>query len=463
MQVIETNRSGLSREYTVTVSAADIEAKIDHRLKELAGQVRIPGFRPGKAPLAMLRQRYGEAVRGEVLERAVQDSSAQAMVEQGVRPAAQPKIEIETVEPGADLTYKLAIEALPEIEPGDFSTIALEKLVAEPDETAVDEAVGRIAAENPDLEEVDPARPAQDGDTVQIDFIGRLDGEAFDGGAAQDFDLKLGSGRFIPGFEPQLVGVSAGEEKDVTVTFPEDYPAEALAGKEAVFAVTMKVVKEEKERVIDDEFAKALGMDSLDAVKDAVRQRMSEEFGQLTKARLKRALLDALADRYSFEVPPSLVAQEFESIWAQVQAEAERAGEDAPDEAEYRTIAERRVRLGLLLTEVGRRNDITVSQDDLNRALMNEARSYPGQEARMIEHYRRNPQLLESLRAPLFEDKVVDFITALADVKEKVVSVEELAADPDEAETPAAEEAAEAEAETAGAKPKAKKKEESAE
>lgn len=461
MQVIETNRSGLSREYTITVSASDIEAKIDHRLKELAGQVRIPGFRPGKAPLTMLRQRYGEAVRGEVLERAVQDSSAQAMAEQGVRPAAQPKIEIDTVEPGADLTYKIEIEALPDIEPGDFSKITLEKLVAEPDEKSVDDAVGRIAAENPDIQEVDPARPAQEGDTVQIDFVGRLDGEAFDGGSAEDFDLKLGSGRFIPGFEPQLVGVSAGEEKDVAVTFPADYPAETLAGKEAVFAVTVKAVKEEKARAIDDEFAKALGMDSLDAVKDAVRQRMSEEFGQLTKARLKRALLDALAESYSFDVPPSLVAQEFDSIWAQVKAEAEKAGEDAPDEDEYRAIAERRVRLGLLLTEVGRRNEINVSQDDLNRALMNEARSYPGQEAQVIDHYRRNPQLLESLRAPLFEDKVVDFIVALAEVKEKTVSVEELAADPDAP----GEDKADAPADTkpeAKPKAKAKTKEESA-
>jgi len=459
MQVIETNRSGLSREYTITVSASDIEAKIDHRLKELAGQVRIPGFRPGKAPLTMLRQRYGEAVRGEILERAVQDSSAQAMVEQGVRPAAQPKIAIETVEPGADLTYTIEIEALPEIEPGDFSTIALEKLVAEPDETSVDDAVGRIAAENPDIQTVEPARPAQDGDIVQIDFIGRIDGEAFEGGAAEDFDLKLGSGRFIPGFEPQLVGAAAGEEKDVAVTFPSDYPAPALAGKEAIFAVTVKAVKEEKAREIDDAFATALGMESLDALKDAVRQRMREEFGQLTRARLKRALLDALAESYTFEVPPTLLAQEFESIWSQVKAEAEKGDGETPDEAEYRDIAERRVRLGLLLTEVGRRNEITVSQEDLNRALMNEARSYPGQEAQVIDHYRRNPQLLEALRAPLFEDKVVDFILALADVTEKTVGIEELTADPDE---PAAEEKPKAEKKPK-AKPKAKKKEESAE
>ena len=432
MQVIETNRSGLSREYTITVAASDIEEKIDLRLHELAKQVRIPGFRPGKAPLTMLRQRYGDAVRGEVLERAVQDSSAQAMAEQGVRPAAQPKIEIDKVEPGTDLTYKIEIEALPDIEPGDFSAIKLEKLVAEPEDSSVDDAIKRISEENPDIRAVEPARPAKDGDTVKIDFIGRIDGEAFDGGAAEGFDLKLGSGRFIPGFEEQLVGVEVGQEKDVTVSFPDDYGAEHLAGKESVFAVTVHEVKEEIVREIDDAFAEHLGMENLDAVKTAVRDRMKDEFGQVSRARLKRSLLDALADSYSFETPKSLVEHEFQAIWTQLKAEAEKSGEEAPDEQEYRDIADRRVRLGLLLTEVGRRNDINVTQEDLNRALMEEARRYPGQEAQVIEHYRSNPQLLETLRAPLFEDKVVDFILELADVTEKSVTVEELTSDPDE-------------------------------
>lgn len=438
MQVVEINRSGLSREYKITVAAKDIEEKIDHRLAELAKQVRIPGFRPGKAPLSMLRQRYGEAVRGEVLERALQDSSAQAMAEQGVRPAMQPKIEVETVAAGADLTYRIAVEALPEIEPGDFSQLKIEKLVAEPDDDSIDQAVARIAAENPEIRPVDPPRPAREGDIVQIDFVGRIDGEAFEGGAGEDFDLKLGSGRFIAGFEEQLIGVEPGAETELRVTFPEAYPAKPLAGRDATFAVTVKAVKEEVARPVDDAFAAHLGLDSLSALRDAVRARMAAEFAQLSRARLKRAILDALAEQYDFEAPRSLVEQEFQSIWTQLSAEAERSGEDKPDEAEYRSIANRRVRLGLLLTEVGRRNDITVSSEDVNRALMNEARRFPGREQQVIEYYRSDPRAVDALRAPIFEDKVIDFIAELADVTEKIVPVKELAADPDEDEPPRA-------------------------
>ncbi|MEM7523677.1 MAG: trigger factor [Pseudomonadota bacterium] len=439
MQVIETSRTGLAREYDVIVSAKDIEEKMAASLSEIAGQVRIPGFRPGKAPMPMLKKRYGDAVRGEVLERAVQDSSTQALMEQGVRPAAQPKIEIKSFEDGADLKYSLAVETLPEIEPIDFSSLKLEKLVAEPSDENLDEALGRIAAENPDIAPVDPPRPAANGDIVTIDFVGKIDDVAFDGGSAEGFDLKLGEGRFIPGFEDQLVGAEAEKSVTVNVTFPEDYPAENLKGKPAVFEVDVKAVKAETPRAVDDSLAEALGLEKLDALKDAVRERMRSEFGQLSRARLKRALLDALADAHKFETPASLVEGEFDAIWGQLKAEIDRAkdkdGDEKPDEeklkTEYREIAERRVRLGLLLTEVGRTNNIEVSQEDLNRALMDEARRYPGRENEVINYYRNEPKAIESLRAPLYEDKVVDFILALAQVEEKTVDVSELTQDPD--------------------------------
>jgi len=442
MQVIETNRTGLAREYDVTVSAKDIEEKMAARLGEIAAQVRIPGFRPGKAPLPMLKKRYGDAVRGEVLERAVQDSSNQALAEQGIRPAAQPKIEIKSFEDGEDLKYSIAVETLPEIEPMDFSSLKLEKLTAEPSDEALGEALERIAAENPDVGPVDPARPAETGDIVTIDFVGKIDDVAFDGGSAEGFDLKLGDGRFIPGFEDQLVGAEVDGSVEVKVSFPDDYPSAELAGKPAVFGVDVKAIKAETPRAVDDGLAEALGLESLEKLRDAVRERMSAEFGQISRARLKRELLDALADKHSFETPASLVDSEFEQIWTQLKAEIERAkekeGEEKPDEeklkTEYREIAERRVRLGLLLTEVGRTNQIEVSQEDLNRALMEEARRYPGRENEVIGYYRNQPQAIESLRAPLDEDKSVEVILAVAQDEELTVDVSELTSDPDEDE-----------------------------
>ena len=440
MQVIETNRAGLAREYDVIVSAQDIDEQMNARLAQIAAQSRIPGFRPGKAPIPMLKKRYGDALRGEVLEKTVQDSSMKALADQGVRPAAQPKIEIKSFEDGDDLKFSIAVEALPEIEPIDFSTLTLEKLVATPGETELNDALGRIAAENPNIAPVDPPRAAQDGDIVTIDFTGKIDDVAFDGGSAEDFDLKLGDGRFIPGFEEQLVGAEAGSDVAVSVSFPDDYPSADLAGKPAIFDVVVKVVKAETPRDIDDDLATALGLENLETLQNAVRDRMSAEFGQMSRARLKRALLDALAERHDFEIPTSLVDGEFESIWAQLKAEIDRAkaagGDEAPDEeklkTEYRAIAERRVRLGLLLTEVGRANDIDVSQEDINRALMDEVRRYPGRENDVLNYYRNDPKAIESLRAPLYEDKVVDFILALANVNERAVDITELTRDPDD-------------------------------
>ncbi|MEM6490864.1 MAG: trigger factor, partial [Pseudomonadota bacterium] len=336
MQVIETNRSGLAREYDVVVSAADIEEKMTARLSEIASQVRIPGFRPGKAPMPMLKKRYGDAVRGEILERAVQDSSAQALAEQGVRPAAQPKIEIKSFADGDDLKYSIAVETLPDIEPIDFGGLKLEKLVAEPSDENLDEALERIAGENPEVGPVEPARPAESGDILTIDFVGKIDDVAFDGGSAEGFDLKLGGGRFIPGFEDQLIGAEVDAAMKVEVTFPDDYPSADLAGKPAVFDVTVKAMKVETPRAVDEALAEALGLESLDKLKDAVRERMRTEFSQLTRARLKRSLLDALADQHAFDVPASLVDSEFEQIWSQLKAEIDRAktadGDDQPDE-----------------------------------------------------------------------------------------------------------------------------------
>ncbi|MGQ9367677.1 trigger factor [Azospirillum sp. A39] len=445
MQITETSTDGLKRAFKVVVSAKDIDEKVNRRLEEVRQQVQLPGFRPGKVPVSVVKQRYGGSVLREVLEDAVGDSSRQALDERGLRVAMQPKIELEKYEEGGDLAYTMDVELLPDIEPGDMSTLELERPVAEVDEVQVEETLQRIASARSTSAPVSEDRPAANGDVVVIDFAGTVDGEARPGMDAKDFELELGSNQFIPGYEEQLVGAKAGEHRTVTVTFPADYGAAELAGKEAVFEVDVKELRQKVPAELSDELAKEFGVESLDKLKDSVRDKLKGDYAQVSRQRVKRQLLDKLAERHSFAVPQGMVDIEFDAIWQRLQQEIKNgtAGEDQdkPEEelkTEYRAIAERRVRLGLLLSEVGRRNNVQVSQDELNRALIAEARRWPGQERQVFEFFQKNPQAVENLRAPLFEDKVVDFILELATVNERTVSVEELLRDPDEDEAQAA-------------------------
>ncbi len=447
MQVTETLAEGLKREFTVVVPAAELEEKTSGRLAEIARQANLPGFRPGKVPVAILRQRYGESVRHEILQQAISNSWQEALEDKGLRPALQPKIEMVTFEEGRDLEYKMAVELVPDIGSPDFGSIALERQVADVPDDEVEAAIKRLADSRKTFEAADAAHIAVVGDRVRIDFTGRVDGNEFPGGSGKDFPLELGSGMFLPGFSDQLKGAKAGETREVKVSFPEAYGVKDLAGKEAVFTVEVKAVETPVAAALDDEFAKSYGAESLDALRTQVRAEIERQYASLTRARLKRELLDALADKVSFELPETMLEREFDAIWQQVKQAIEdgKLDEDDKDKSEeelrgqYRKIAERRVRLGLLLAEVGRTNNIQVSQDDLNRAMAEEARKYPGQERRVLEFFRENPQASQELQAPIYEDKVVDFILEMAKVSDKKVPVAELMRDPDapadEAET----------------------------
>jgi trigger factor len=436
MQITETNAEGLKHEFTVVIASNDIEQKMQERLIEIGKTVRLPGFRPGKVPMPLLRKRYGASLLGEVLESTVSDSSAKAIADKGLRPAMQPKVEIVSFKEGTDLEYKLAVEVMPEIKPVDFAEIELERLRPEVPEEEVDKALVRIAEPHRKGEKVE--RPAEKGDVVVMDFVGSVDGTEFPGGSATDHRLELGSERFIPGFEDQLVGVKADDERTVEVTFPADYGSEDLAGKAAKFAIKVKAVEAMQPATIDDEFAKELGFDDLAGLRKGVRDQLERDYGGLARQRIKRKLLDELAARHDFPVPPGMADLEFDTIWKQFEqareqnkdAVAEDAGKSDDElKAEYRTIAERRVRLGLLLAQIGESNSLTVSPEEVNRALFEEARKHQGYEKQVIEFYRGNPQAMANLRAPIFEDKVVDFILEIAKVTDKPVSIAELLAD----------------------------------
>lgn len=447
MQVTETNTEGLKREYTVVVPAADFENKFVARLMQIGGSVTVPGFRPGKVPVSLLKSRYGDSVRGEILEQTVQDSWQKAIADKGLRPAMEPKIEIVKFEEGTDLEYKLAVELLPDIEPADFSKISLERLVVKLSDEEIDKAVERLAEQHTQFEPVKDDRAAADGDQVVIDFIGRVDGEEFAGGTANDFVLHLGTSTFVPGFEEQMVGAEAGSTREVKVNMPDDYSSEALRGKEIVFNVTVKEVREAQPSVVDDALAKTMGAENVAALKATIRDQMEREYAQLCRLRLKRKLLDRLAEEHGFALPEGVVEQEFEVIWQQVSEamEKDQLDEDDKETSEdelrerYHGIAERRVRLGLLLAEVGRANNIIVSQEDTNRAMHQEATRFPGQEAKILEYFQNNPAAMQDVQAPIFEDKVVDFIIEMANVTDREISAEDLLSEPDEtaaAETP---------------------------
>ena len=434
MQVVEDSNEGLKREFTITVAAADIEATLDSRLKELSRTIKMPGFRPGKVPMPLLKKQYGPSLMGEILDHVVSDSSQRALADKGLRPAVQPKIEIKSFAEGADLEYTMAVELMPEIAPVEFSKLELERLVVEVSDAEIDEAIQNLAKDQAGFETVEEARPSIESDALMIDFVGRVDGEAFDGGTAKDFLLELSATTFVPGFVEQIRGAKAGDHLTVKVRFPDDYGNAELAGKDAEFEVDVKELRQRGAATIDDQLAEKMGVENLTALKQAIREAREREYAAMSRMHLKRRLLDALAERCDFPVPESTANNEFEAIWKSVSEELERnkdaleeAGKSEDDlRAEYRAIAERRVRLGLFLSEVGRMNNIDVTQEDLNRAVVTEARRFPGREREVVDHYQKHRETMESLRAPVFEDKVVNFILELARVTERKVSLEEM-------------------------------------
>ena len=434
MQVTETQTEGLKREYKVVLAAKDINDKLEARLQQIGEQAKIPGFRPGKVPITVLKQRFGQSVMGEVLQQAVQDSSSQAMAERGLRPAMQPKIEITSFDQGKDLEYTLAVELMPEVQVMDLAKISLERVKVEAPDSEVDEALERLAMAYKTTKPLDKPRAAETGDVLVIDFKGTVDGEALPGMAADNHHLELGSNQFVGTFEEQLVGAKPGDHREVTVTFPDEYGNDKLAGREAVFEVDVKDILAAVPATVDDDLAKRLGEESLATLRQKVREQIEKDYGQITRGRLKRELLDQLAKGHDFEVPAGMVEAEFEMIWRQIEEDRKGGHLDPEDEGksddelknEYREIAVRRVRLGLLLSEIGRQNNIEVSQDEINQALLREAQRHPGQERQVFEYFQRSPEALANLRAPLFEDKVIDFITDLASVSERKVSPDQL-------------------------------------
>jgi trigger factor len=438
MQVTEVANDGLKRAYTVSVPAADIAAERTRRLDELGRELRLPGFRPGKIPASVVKARYGQAVMSEVLEQSVNKATQQVVTDRGLRPALQPKIELVNFADGADLEFKVELELLPEIPMPDFAGIEVERLKAEPSEEQVKTTIETIAARNRKLEDITEDRGAQKGEVVVCDFSGTLEGESepFPGGSATDMQIEVAGAGFIPGFTEQLEGIKAGETRTVNVSFPEEYGAKELAGKAAAFTVTCKGLKAPVNPDIDDELAKGMGFEDLAKLQEAVRGSLQQEYDNLSRLKVKRSLLDGLAERASFPVPEGMVEAEFAQIWQRVEADmkADRLDEDdkGKDEetlkADYRAIAERRIRLGLLLSEIGRTNNISVNADELSRAMRQEAARYPGQEQQVMEFFRKNPQAAENLRSPIFEEKVVDFMLELAKVSERNVAPDELSA-----------------------------------
>jgi trigger factor len=430
MQITELSADGLKRQFKIVVPAGDLSAKVDERLAELAQTAQLPGFRKGKVPVGLLKKQYGQALYGEALEQAVNQSTAKAIEDRGLRPALQPRVDLKELAEGKDVEFEVAVEVLPEIGKLDFSGIELERLKAEVPAKDVDDAIDRIAKANREQKPVDPPRPAQKGDALKLDFVGSVDGVEFPGGKAEDYVLELGSGSFIPGFEDQLIGAEVDKPLDVKVTFPADYGNAELAGKEAVFKCTVKEIREFVDKPADDELAKKNNFGNLEAMRKAVSDRIGQDYAQVSRSMIKRQLLDKLADSHKFAVPEGLVEGEFNAIWQRVE-EAKKSGQKIEDDedkmrSEYREIAERRIRLGLLLADVGRSNSIDVTPEELNQAVMREAMRYPGQERQVLEFYGKNAELKEQLRAPIFEEKTVDFILELAKVNEKSVTPEEL-------------------------------------
>jgi trigger factor len=442
MQVTETLSDGLKREYKVVVPAAELDTKVNERLNDLKGRVQISGFRPGKVPVSHLKRLYGRSAMAEVIENTVRDTNTQIFSERGFKLAGDPKVTLPTeqadveklIEGKSDLDYTVAIEILPPIELADFKTYKLTRFATDVTDAEIDEAVNRIAEQNKPYAAKAPGEKAAAKDRVTIDFTGSIDGKVFEGGTGGDVVVEIGSGTFIPGFEDQLIGAAAGEQRKIEATFPEQYMNAELAGKKASFDTTVKSIETPQPTTIDDEFAKKLGLESLAKLRDAVKERIAREHTAMSRQKLKRQLLDQVDATHKFAPPPSLVDDEFNRVWSSVTTEMEREKKTFSDENtteekardEYKKIAERRVRLGLVLAEIGEKNKITVSDEEVSRAVVEQARQFPGQEQRVWEYYRKNPQALASVRAPIYEEKVVDFVLELAKIEEKKVSREEL-------------------------------------
>jgi trigger factor len=433
MQVTETLNEGLKRGYKIVVPAADLDAKVNEKLVEAQPEVEMKGFRKGKVPMALLKKQFGQRLMGEAMQEAVDGAMNKHFEESGDRPAMQPDVKMtnEDWKEGDDVEIEMSYEALPEIPEVDLKGIKLEKLVVKAGEGEVEEALANLAETAQDFKDRKKGTKSKDGDQVVIDFLGKVDGEAFEGGAAEDYPLVLGSGSFIPGFEEQLVGVKAGEEKEVNVTFPAEYGAENLAGKDAVFECTIKEVKEPVAAEVNDELATKFGAEDLNALKEQISERLEAEFAGAARAVMKRTLLDELDKLVDFDLPPSLLDAEAGQIAHQLWHEEnpDVQGHDHPEiEAtdEHKDLAGRRVRLGLLLAELGQKNEIEVTDAEMTQAVMNQARQYPGQERQFFEFVQQNPQMRQQLQAPIFEDKVVDYIVELAEVSEKEVSKDDL-------------------------------------
>lgn len=446
MQIKRTKDDALEKEFTVTLTAEEIDERIDARLKELGESVNIPGFRPGKVPLAVLKSRYGQSVMGEVLESAVNDSTMKTINENNIKPAMQPQIEVQSFEPGKGLEYTMKIEILPDIKLVDIKTLKVERKTAQPDDKTVDEALERIAKSNKNFEDVKEKRAAKKGDAVVIDFDGTVGGKAHPGMKGEDYTLELGSGSFIDTFEDQLVGSKAGDKKTIKVTFPENYGNQELAGQKAEFKVEVKALKQASTPKLDDKFAETIGFDDLKSVKKAISDQIQSDYDRMARLYVKRQLLDALDETHDFDIPAGMLDSEHQSILHQLahQDGSHHHGEACDHEAElsdsekkeYRDIAKRRVKLGLVLAEIGRQNKVEVAQGELQQAVINEARRYPGQEKQVFDYYQKNPQALEALRAPIYEEKIVDFILEICSVTNTSVEFEELLKLAEEAEQP---------------------------
>ena len=474
MNVSETKSDGLLREYKIVITAAEIDAEVAKKLEELAKTVKMPGFRPGKVPLSVVKTRFGDQARGEAIKTALDEGARQAIEGNDLRLASQPQVDIKSYEEDKDLEASLACEVMPAIAMPDLSKLSIEKPRIESDPKEIDEALDRIADENRPTVALAKPRAAKLGDVATIDFIGRIDGEPFEGGAAEGHALELGSNSFIPGFEEGLVGTKIGATLDVPVTFPEDYQAAHLAGKLAVFEVTVKDIQEKAAASIDDELAKRLGFDDLGGLKDAIGQQINGQHETALRQLVKKNVLDALADGEAFDVPPSLYQQEYDSVALTMNPKAaEQHDHDrdhdhdhpAADEGmskagkeEASNIATRRVRLGLLITEIGRENNIDVTEEDTRRAVFEEARRYPGQEQMVLEYFQKNPQAMQQIAGPIFEDKVVDFILEMAKVSDVVIDTDTLYKADEDAATPAAKSAKKPAAKKAAAKKPAAKK-----
>ncbi|MGF1648872.1 MAG: trigger factor [Hyphomicrobiaceae bacterium] len=440
MQVTETSSEGLKRALSVVLPATDLKARVDRRIDEMKDRVQLKGFRKGKVPPAHLRKVFGRSLMAEVLQEAVEETTKQALETRNERPAMQPKVDLvddskidKVIAGESDLAFTMEYEILPKFEVADLAALQLERLVAEVPGERIEEALTEIATRNRDYATVED-RAADDGDRLTISFVGRIDGEAFDGGTAEDVDLVIGENRFIPGFEDGLRGGKAGETRMVNVTFPDDYSEESLKGKPAEFETSIKSVAVAAPISIDDALAQKLGLESLDQLRGAVRGQIQGEYDRVSRDKLKRQLLDRLDEAHTFELPPSLVDEEFQGLWNQMTKSLERAGKTLEEEGkteegareEFRKLAERRVRLGLVIGEIGDTGKIEVTEDELRRALIEQSRQFPGQERMVYEYYEKTPGAIAQLRAPIFEEKVVDYILSLAKPVDKSVSVEEL-------------------------------------